>query len=615
MEDCLRLLKGERDEQRLAGLLLATKFCKGDDHASIQRVYEAVGPRFLDRLLKTGIGLTEAVDREDQAAYLQLSVTVLAAICRVPEIASSNDMISKVAYILDVVRTGSGPSVIDECYEFLFLVATTSEEGLAAFYQSGGINVLASHISSLPDGSHPLELAIGLVQSILSKLPLNSIYADFSSDLSHMVATIARQFALLHNALKFEALHLLYTLLSSKYAAPLHDALRLMSSGIWSIYVRVGIAAILQNRVASTEKIQALVLAESMMSILGEEWLIDQRNLPGEKDRLPVDRCLLLVLESSRVEVAVLLNELAYLKYEVATNSSAADIPLKQRNLATVFAVVEKIIKLISNISDDQDTPIDERTLIKVIRGLDETMDVVLEFLKDAKEHGQRKGDDILASTRIVGRYLAESPASCKEKTEELLEYLLLIEGEEESSPFYSICFMLPWMCQRTMELEGCKVVASANGLKHIAGCLTNLINLETQDEDHGLGTVFLACDTLINLLLKKKEISVQLEESSVVDLLKAIAYWTDLRPEPSVMMMGASICSLLFDNTSEQILLSHSGFKLDTLNRLTRLITSCLTANGMDSLSNERDLLEIIAAGYARWAGRFPRIEQSLKR
>lgn len=36
-------------------------------------------------------------------AYLQLSVTVLAAFCRVPEIASSKDMVSKIPLILEIV--------------------------------------------------------------------------------------------------------------------------------------------------------------------------------------------------------------------------------------------------------------------------------------------------------------------------------------------------------------------------------------------------------------------------------------------------------------------------------------------------------------------------------
>lgn len=61
-------------------------------------------------------------------------------------------------------------------------------------------------------------------------------------------------------------------------------------------------------------------------------------------------RCILLVLESSRVEIAVLLNDLAYLKYEASKESSNREnILVKQRNLGVAFSLVEKIIKLISS--------------------------------------------------------------------------------------------------------------------------------------------------------------------------------------------------------------------------------------------------------------------------
>ena len=145
LEDCLKLLKGERDEQRLAGLLLVTKFCKGDDLNSLHRVYDAVGLHFLDRLLRTGIsyiyllflfqeeekknvenwfkllvclclcvffkGMGKGSSSESESgskgdnrdAYLQLSVTVLAAFCRVPEIASSKDMSLKIPLILEMM--------------------------------------------------------------------------------------------------------------------------------------------------------------------------------------------------------------------------------------------------------------------------------------------------------------------------------------------------------------------------------------------------------------------------------------------------------------------------------------------------------------------------------
>lgn len=63
------------------------------------------------------------------------------------------------------------------------------------------------------------------------------------------------------------------------------------------------------------------------------------------------------MLESARVEVAVLLNEIAYLKYEAASSSQTSETTkLKQRNVATSFSLVERIIKLIANISSKEGT-------------------------------------------------------------------------------------------------------------------------------------------------------------------------------------------------------------------------------------------------------------------
>ncbi|KAI9074871.1 hypothetical protein K1719_043179 [Acacia pycnantha] len=75
---------------------------------------------------------------------------------------------------------------------------------------------------------------------------------------------------------------------------------------------------------------------------------------------------------------------------------------------------------------------IDEATLTKLIRQLNETIGAFLDYLEDAKERGQNKRDDLLASVRIIGSYLAEAHLACKEKVQELLGYLLYIQGEDE---------------------------------------------------------------------------------------------------------------------------------------------------------------------------------------
>ncbi|XP_028115055.1 uncharacterized protein LOC114312965 isoform X2 [Camellia sinensis] len=623
LEDCLKLLKGERDEQRLAGLLLVTKFCNKDDYASIRRVYDAVGVRFLDRLLRTGMGKLGVSESggDNRDAYLQLSITVLAAFCRVPEIASSEDMVSKIPLILEIMSNGLGSSVTEECYEFLFLVSNTHKDGVSTLYESGGMSVLAAQMSTLPDGSHSVQCAMRLVQLMINKLSLDTINNEHPSELALMVATIAKQFAVLHDAVKFEALHLLVAILSSRYSAPLHEALRLMKDDIWSTFIRVGVMAILQNRVAPAEKLQALVLAESTISIVGEGWLIGQMNLSDTQDLVPADRCILLVLESSRVEVAVLLNELAYLKYEASKNSSSnsESILLKKQNLVVAFSLVERIIKLISNIGgDDEGSVISESTLTKVISGLNETIGVILEYLEDAKDHGQTKGDDLLASVRIVGSYLAETPVACKEKVRELLGYMLSIEGEDEPSPFYSICFLLPMLCQITMEVYGCKVLASSGANKAVVECLIKLIGPDGHTNDDN-GSIFLACDTIMNLLLKRDQIRVQLDDAYFVRLLRALAYWTGDTDDLSVIMMASSICTLIFDSTSEEALLQHQSFDRSDLISLSQLIVRSLAICGQEMMSDdakaEADLHQIVASGYSRWADRFPHIREAVER
>ncbi|TYJ30058.1 hypothetical protein E1A91_A06G108200v1 [Gossypium mustelinum] len=627
LQDCLKLLKGEQDEQRLAGLLLVTKSCKSDDLVSLRAIYDAVGPHFLDRLFRTGLGkgVVSSGSGENRDAYLQLSVSVLSAFCRVSEIASSKEMVSKVPMIFEVMSMNrSGMPVLEECYEFLYLVSTASEDGLTAVYESGGIKLLAHQMSALPDG---------IVEN------------DHLSELSVIVTKIARQFALLQNALKFEALHLLSAIFSSEYSTLLHDALRVIQNENWSNHMRDGVATILQNRVAPAEKFEALILAESMVSIKGEGWLIGQINLPNVQDPIPADRCLLLVLESSRVEVAVLLNELAYSKYEASKSSSstAETIISKQQKVTVVFSLVEKIIKLISNIGETEGHVLDENTFIKATNGLNETIGVVLEYLQDAKEHGQKVGNDLLASVRLVGSYLAEAPVACEDKITELLGYMLSVEGEHESSPFYSVCFLLPMLCQKTMKIEGCKLLASSGGYKAakpltrcslgsdilncdfymynnpltlVVDCLMKLIEQNRNGVENN-GCIFLACDTIMNLL-KMEQITFSEDESTFISLLKALALWTEKTNDQSFIMLASSICTLIFDMTSENALLNHPSFSSSCLDSLSRLIARSLASWGQDmsdAAKADMDLLEIVTAGYSRWADRFPQIQKAVGR
>ncbi|KAF2556794.1 hypothetical protein F2Q68_00012944 [Brassica cretica] len=81
-------------------------------------------------------------------------------------------------------------------------------------------------------------------------------------------------------------------------------------------------------------------------------------------------------------------------------------------------------------------------------------------------------------------------------------------------------------------------------------GCETGA---ELSIEDNG--SIFLACDTIMNILLRRKQINFSLERSTFSSLLKVLAYWASGAKDPSVVIMAASICSLIFDFTSEDVL------------------------------------------------------------
>lgn len=346
---------------------------------------------------------------------------------------------------------------------------------------------------------------------------------------------------------------------------------------------------------------------------------------------LDIFRCILLVLESSRVEIAVLLNELAYFRDAASRSSSpnADTIPLKKRNLGIVYSLVEKVIKLVAKFGEDEtlqlDSGISESTFTKILSGLNETIGVVLEYLEDAKDHNQNKGDDLLASVRLIGSYLAEAPVACEEKVKELLSYMVSVQGEDEPSPFLSICFLLPMLCQITMKISGCRLLASSGAYKPVNECLISLIGTSSNNVPDNSGCIFLACDTVLNILLNKEQIEFGAGDATFIKLLGVLSQWGNNAGDPSILMMAASICSLILDlkSSSEDSLLCHPEFSKHDLINLSKLINKslgfCWRETQMETMSvtvkEEADLHQIITSSYHRWIDRFPSMKNLIEK
>lgn len=56
--------------------------------------------------------------------------------------------------IFAFLKHRAGASVVEECFEFLYLVTTATGDGVTTLYECGGMRVLVFQMSTLPDGAN-----------------------------------------------------------------------------------------------------------------------------------------------------------------------------------------------------------------------------------------------------------------------------------------------------------------------------------------------------------------------------------------------------------------------------------------------------------------------------
>ncbi|WOG81207.1 hypothetical protein DCAR_0100352 [Daucus carota subsp. sativus] len=116
-----------------------------------------------------------------------------------------------------------------------------------------------------------------------------------------------------------------------------------------------------------------------------------------------------------------------------------------------------------------------------------------------------------------------------------------------------------------------------------------------------------------MNILLKKVEVPISFDGADVVELLATLVYWSENSSHHSVVMMAATISSLILDFTSEDALRQHPGFDDGKLAGLCQLFKRSMTASSEDVFYEEVDLYEIVISGYSRWSEHFPRIKAAV--
>ncbi|CAI9091886.1 OLC1v1026990C1 [Oldenlandia corymbosa var. corymbosa] len=654
-EGCLKLLREEPEFRRLAVLLLVAKVCQDkDDYYCIIKVYLTLGLQFFLRLLRTG----RKAGRGD-GACLELSVTELAAFCKVPKIAASSRLLHVIPLLMQILYTGGSVSpsgTIEDCYyELLYLVANAQEDGVRVLYESGGIGILASQMPDLllVGSNNVVQYAVELVQLMLTKFPANETFIKHPSELAMLVVEASRIFGLLRTddvKFKVSTLRFISLILCSQRSAPVKEALRSLQkvsrSTVWLTNILSGVVAILNSAVTPDDKLQALFLAESTISVVGIQWLIGQVDVT--KGPFLSDWCILL--ENCRVEIVCLLNDFAYLRFEASKSTCASSVVMEAmtsmcKDLSMLLYLVRAVMELISNKSGDggahedlhdpdaAPTSSDYCILTKITSALEETILFVLNYLGDAKEHGQNRGDDLLASVELIAKYLElASDGYLLEILDEAsvpLNYMLSVLGNDEVCPVMSTGALLPLINVIVMGNHAIRdvFVVTSGALEGLVKSLLSFIVPTSMVEDVSLMFCYNCCCILLIFLeycpkLRSAEVDV-----SLFILLGPVSRWAVKTNNMAIILMASSLCALILASQFEKDVLCYLELNPDLLNPLSQVISRSVAVYARASDVPEEDDHPYLAKGCyqlafshfkycgSSWVERLPSLKEAIER
>eukprot|EP00249_Psilotum_nudum_P020556 c27756_g1_i3 orf=123-2132(+) len=619
LDDCLNFLRGSTDEQRLVGLLLAAKLVRGDDTKSILEIFDAIGIRFFYRLFQSGRVdphvLSSGMAQEQP--YLQLAVTIIAAFCRVPDLASLDDIISMVPILVQsLAENQEGPIAMD-LYECLLEIAAASEKGLVCVQDSRALPVVVHYLCNSPTDVDCIHLAVKLLQILLTKSMTELKVAEHAEDVALAIPALAKQLAVQQNFLKIEVLHFLCNIFASDMLVPVRLALKIaIQNSSWPTDVRIGVEQILCSPMAIEQKHLAMELAEAMAEFCGGIWLLGSVVLDKEGKGKQTERFFMLLVKTVQIETTVILSEIARLQFHSSsTNSDTELLSRKQRILATCFALLENIINVIADGSDET-FMMREGIPERAMAALNETICIVLDFLQDAKSNGVTKGDVLLASARLVGRFLADAPAAHRKQFLKLLQYLFSITADGEERPLLAVHFLLPVLCQVTVEVGVCEAMILWDGHKQI---IEYIVHVKSPTGRAISGLMIESCDILLNILQQRSRFPDQISASDFVPVFDPLVNWAVNANRAMEIALVSSVCLLVLDLTNEYDLVNTMQVaSVNSLSNVFDLIIKnlelCQQSEHLEEPAEEDDLWEISVSVCVGLLGRYPSLMKAIR-
>ncbi|KAJ3648153.1 hypothetical protein Zmor_019976 [Zophobas morio] len=447
VKKCIGILKNTNsDTEKFAALFMVTKLVKGKDCNPVAKkaIFEAIGFDFIKRLL-----LTDDVPVDcPPSIYKSVALSILTVFCNEEELATNPEMLANVPIFLDIVQKADDEDLmsVGETYNCLKGIASF-RAGQQVLIEAGGISKLSEIYSQ---GSFQSDEALTIVAVLISNLGVKSWDEGKPETFHALMNKVAVDFETDQDKRKFELCQVLNAMLLSCPKKILASA----DKETWPMSLYKGLTDILQSKIGAAQRNPALILASSVLDVLGVEWAMSDEEKPKQ--------FFLLMIQLAAIEVRMQLD------------GKGLKAATTQRNLITACYIILELS--INYISTDQ-LDLDQKEKQTLYTGLKGAFTAIINLLlKVAADKNKPAGDEkwfVYGTIRVLAAWLAQETSALRIQIYQLLPFILEVSNES----FYAR------KAKRVAEKSGIETEATAeNSVDILRILLPGLCHLAVED-------------------------------------------------------------------------------------------------------------------------------------
>ncbi|XP_074650672.1 neurochondrin-like [Tubulanus polymorphus] len=568
VDKCISALNTVKtDNDMFAALFMVTKLTKSSecDAATRRRIFDAIGFKFISRLLKSE-KLPEGCNKN---VFRSMALILLSCFATDEELSVHPHMLSQISAIGEILLTDLSDSedvetdkqLICDCYECLTAISRHWQGRIAMIEKHTLTQLCQVYLNDCFGVADAMKLISRLVDHV-DEIP---IMWQLNKEICFpFVGKLAANFKQEKGLIKFQVCNTLSGVIASLQA--MKDKIE---TEPWSSDIRQGLLDILQSRIGNEQREPTLQLLSVMIRCLGVEWIND-------KDV----KHFILSVNLTCIEVRMILEDL-----------SLEQIAEKQSTLTACYSILEDVITYLIG-----EPPIceDENQFLQVYSVIKEAMSAVIYYLKQVSTTAEQKQIESYsrltqASIRVLCSWLAVETNALKTDVCDVLPFILHQSDEscrklsgfpgndDEIRPIVDdvdlFRFVVPILCHLTAENESRHIIIEQNahqllGLYFLYQWKLFLknqsVNATLAQESEGV--LICICGIFMNFAVLEPQL---VATDSVFDeMLKFIlANFSNLAGNTDLMVLtcNALVLGLMFLRIQQQQTLQQSG--LDSVN------------------------------------------------